>query len=146
MTTFPMTLASTVLADLIAESITRLFPEKADPSELTAEIAMVALLARIAEQTDTREEVTRPLQLQPDPYEYFIPDTWHNRRHLCLFAPSSTTLLVRVPGMAAIIFTLKTGWNLLDVHGTLASGDASLSFNVLLSYRDDPIGTALGGS
>lgn len=64
--------------------------------------------------------------------------------HLSIFSATSIPVSIRVPGLPAYLGTLTQGWSQIDLsYGTsINSGDAN-TYPVLISYRDDAIGSAL---
>lgn len=97
-----------------------------------------------------------PVPIFPYPQQYRIPT--YDRLHLSIFlssgvsgssgaflpAVSSARFHVEIPGAGVYIATLAPGWNQVDFppQTAISSADGN-TYNVLLSFRDDPIGTAL---
>lgn len=140
--------AAGIMADKILDCI--------DPEEQSTAVQLLAVIAaNTAIQTEHTEEIHPKLDqvtvLRPYPAEIEIPI--HKHPHLSLLLPSQTTsgtsvtiaqLRLMVPGVGILYKNVTCGRTLLDVPaGTLISTNDSNTYNVLLEFRNDAVGSSL---
>lgn len=100
--------------------------------------------------------LNRSVQLFAYPNEFKVPV--YDRAHMSIFFPSgisgtpgaytptltSIKIYIEIPGIGSHTKTLTPGWTQLDLPpDTLLSTADGNSYNAIISFRDDPIGTAI---
>lgn len=96
------------------------------------------LLRTLDPQADRDQNEAVPLF--PYPSEYVVDD--HKKPHLSIFFGASTPLNAYVPGIGQYQKTVGPGWVQCDLPaGTRLSTSDAQTHNIIVSYRDNPIGS-----
>lgn len=140
--------AAGVMADRIVDCI--------DPDERSVAVQLLAVIAANSMILTAHSEEIFPKRdevsvLRPYPAEIELPD--YNHPHLSLFVPSQNTsgtsistaqLRLMMPGVGILYKNVSCGWTQLDLPpGTMISTNDSNTYNCLLSYRNDALGSSL---
>ncbi len=107
---------------------------------------IISLLTQIRNNLSPKEEKQNhnyPMPLLPYPLEYEIEEHWEGKPHFCLFLHDATPLRFDIEGIGTFLPTLGPGWVQCDVKGRISTTDG-LNHNVIISYREDPVGEFLG--
>jgi hypothetical protein len=144
----PASIATGVVTQLVTQktleqvnTITENVTGKSPPDKLDVVIALLAQIVQGVSQ-DERFNKDFPMILQPYPYEYIIDETWCEKPHFCAFFAVSTALQIQTEGAGTFLKTVGPGWVQLDIRGRLSTSDGT-NKNVILSYREQPIGVAI---
>ena len=138
----PALIAHGALSNVAGESLLDML-EGEKPSTEDLLCLAVKYLRDIADATSLKDSpnIDEPCALQPYPYEYVTDDHNHNRPHVSIFFATSTPSRFDVPGAGTYLKTVGPGWVQCDLPGnTRISTTDSLTHNVIVSYRDNPIG------
>lgn len=138
--------------------IRRVAPEDLSNQDIHSVLGQMRDLLRIIARRNVEltPNENDPVPIFPYPQQFLVPD--YNRPHFSLFLGSGVTgsagnytpattnarFYIEIPGVGTHIKTLTPGWNLLDLppQTRLASADGN-TYNVIISFRDDALGTAL---
>jgi hypothetical protein len=110
----------------------------------THEENVLSLLSQIRDALSPKEKENKnyALALQPYPYEYAVDEDWLNKPHFCIFFHDATPLRFDVEGIGTYLKTVGPGWIQCDVRGRISTTD-SQNHNVIISYREDALGSGL---
>jgi hypothetical protein len=160
----PATIAGGVAVGVAAERTNKFVEEvlsdqnELHPShkELLKQVADNTRLTAEALNTNLTSNLNLSMQIFPYPRFYQLPN--NNRKHVSIFFPSgasgtlgsfsqttaSGSFYFGIPGVGIHVKTINAGWCQIDLppHTEISTADGN-TYSVVVSFRDDPIGTAL---
>lgn len=151
----PFTLASNAITGIGTEQATRavkgawntITGQYEDPPEEDVQQAQLRHLENIDKALNpvTQEKnVDFPMAFQPYPTEYITTVPLFARQHLSIFFHESTPVRFDIMGVGTYLKTVGPGWIQVDVsEETRISTTDNTNHNVIVSYRDTPLGSSL---
>jgi len=160
----PATIAGGVAVGVAAERTNKFVAEVLEDQaeqhpnqkELLKQVADNTRLTAEALNTNLTHNLNIPIKLNPYPGYYLLPE--HNRRHVSIFFPSGASgtagsftqatasgiFYFGIPGVGIHVKTINAGWTQIDLppNTEISTADGN-SYSIIVSLRDDPIGTAL---
>jgi hypothetical protein len=133
--------ATSIATQKASEALGNITKSGPDPQESILQ-ALLDIKNALAPQE--KRNFDFPMSLQPYPYEYQVDEAWMGKAHLCIFFFNATPLRFDVEGLGSYELTIGSGWVQCDVRGRISTTDET-NHNVIISYRDDAIGSELVG-
>lgn len=127
-------------------TVNRITGKQEEPSSTGILLQMLDRLEAIALALSPSENpnIDLPMALQPYPYEYASDMAQYGKPHLSIFFHDSTPIRADIAGVGTYLKTVGPGWVSCDLWATtrFSTTDAT-NHNVIVSYRTEPIGSAL---
>lgn len=104
----------------------------------------LASIDRALNPEQQEKNIDLPMALQAYPSEYITTVPLFARQHLSIFFHESTPTRFDIMGIGTYLKTVGPGWVQIDVsEETRISTTDGANHNVIVSYRDTPLGSSL---
>jgi hypothetical protein len=133
--------ATSIATQKASEALSNITKQGPDAQESILQV-LLDIKDRLAPQE--KQNYDYPMSLQPYPYEYMVDEAWMGKAHLCIFFFNETPLRFDIEGVGTYDVSIGPGWVQCDVRGRISTTDGTMH-NVIVSYRDDALGSGLVG-